>query len=53
MVNTHWFTSLADAQEKPKDWRRDYKEVRPHGAIGDTCPIGLMKPGGETSPSPR
>jgi hypothetical protein len=27
-------------------------EVRPHGAIGNKCPITLMKPGGETSPSP-
>ena len=46
------FMSLADAQEKLEDWRRDYNEVRPHGAIGYKCPISLMKPGGETSPSP-
>jgi putative transposase len=51
-LNTHWFMSLADAQKKLEDWRRDYNEVRPHGAIGNKCPITLMKPGGETSPSP-
>jgi len=44
--------SLADAQEKLENWRRDYNEVRPHGAIGYKCPITLMKPGGETSPQP-
>jgi putative transposase len=51
-LNTHWFMSLADAQKKLEDWRRVYNEVRPHGAIGNKCPITLMKPGGETSPSP-
>ena len=33
-LNTHWFLSLADAQEKMEDWRRYYNEERPHGAIG-------------------
>jgi transposase InsO family protein len=31
-LNTHWFLSLADAQEKMEDWRRYYNEERPHGA---------------------
>jgi putative transposase len=50
-LNTHWFMSLEDAREKLEDWRRDYNEVRPHGAIGNKVPIELMKSGGELSPS--
>jgi putative transposase len=50
-LNTHWFMSLEDAREKLEDWRRDYNEVRPHGAIGSKAPIELMKSGGELSPS--
>ena len=37
-LNTHWFLSLADAREKLECWRRDYNEVRPHGAIGEQNP---------------
>ncbi|NEK47796.1 transposase, partial [Rhizobium leguminosarum] len=48
----HWFLTLADAREKMEDWRRDYNEVRPHGAIGNKVPILLMNPGGTTSPPP-
>jgi putative transposase len=32
-------------------WRRDYNEVRPHGAIGNKVPIALLNPAGDTSPS--
>ena len=32
-LNVHWFLTLADAAEKLEAWRRDYNEVRPHGAI--------------------
>lgn len=35
-----------------EDWRRDYNEVRPHGAIGNKVPILLMNPLGVTSPPP-
>lgn len=52
-LNTHWFLSLADAQEKLERWRRDYNEVRPHGAIGNKPPITLMNRHGATSPSWR
>ena len=41
-LNTHWFLSLADAQEKMEDWRRYYNEERPHGAIGQKPPITLL-----------
>ena len=49
-LNTHWFLSLADAQEKLEDWRKYYNEERPHGAIGHKTPIMLLNHGGATSP---
>ena len=52
-LNTHWFLSLSDAEEKLERWRRDYNEVRPHGAIGNKPPITLMKRRGATSPPRR
>ncbi len=50
-LNAHWFMTLADAREKLECWRRDYNEVRPHGAIGNKVPISLLNPAGATSPS--
>lgn len=49
-LNTHWFLTLADAREKLEDWRRDYNEVRPHGAIGNKPPITLTNHVGASSP---
>jgi hypothetical protein len=49
-LNTHWFLSLADAQEKMEDWRRYYNEERPHGAIGQKPPITLLDHDGAASP---
>jgi putative transposase len=49
-LNTHWFLSLADAREKLECWRRDYNEVRPHGAIGNKTPAALLYCVGATSP---
>ena len=49
-LNTHWFLSLADAQEKMEDWRKYYNEERPHGAIGQKPPITLVNREGATSP---
>ena len=37
-LNAHWFLTLADARKKLEDWRKDYNEVRPHGAIGNRPP---------------
>jgi putative transposase len=51
-LNAHWFLTLADAREKLEAWRRDYNEVRPHGAIGNMVPISLQIPGGAPSPPP-
>ena len=45
-LNTHWFMSLYDARSEMEEWRRDYSEVRPHSAIGNTTPITLMKGSG-------
>ena len=50
-LNTHWFLSVADAREKLECWRRDYNEVRPHGAIGNKPPAALLECIGATSPS--
>nr|QIO98813.1 transposase [Bradyrhizobium symbiodeficiens] len=49
-LNTHWFLSLDDAQQKMEDWRRDYNEVRPHSAIGNKAPISLLN--GSSAPLP-
>ena len=49
-LNTHWFLSLTDAREKLECWRRDYNEVRPHGAIGNKTPAALRLSAGDTSP---
>jgi putative transposase len=49
-LNTHWFLSLADAQEKLEDWRKYYNEERPHGAIGKKTPMMLLNHHGAASP---
>jgi len=41
-LGQHWFMDLPDAQEKVEDWRREYNEVRPHGAIGDRAPLAML-----------
>ena len=48
-LNTHWFLSLSDAREKLESWRRDYNEVRPHGAIGNKTPAARRLDDGGTS----
>jgi putative transposase len=37
-LNTHWFTSLADARRKLEAWRRDYNGARPHSSLGYRTP---------------
>lgn len=49
-LNAHWFLSLADAAENLEDWRKDYNEHRPHGAIGNKVPVDLMKSEHAASP---
>lgn len=41
-LNVHWFKPCG-CPRKSEDWRRDYNEQRPHGAIGHKVPIDLMK----------
>lgn len=41
-LGLHWFLDLEDAQEKVETWRQEYNEVRPHGAIGDRPPNGVL-----------
>ncbi|MBM3732678.1 MAG: transposase, partial [Acidimicrobiia bacterium] len=45
----HWFMDLDDAREKIEDWRREYNDVRPHGAIGDRTPMSLIRQAPEKS----
>lgn len=37
-LNLHWFLSLKDAEEKIKDWRRDYNGFRTHSSLGGLTP---------------
>ncbi len=41
--NVHWFKSLDDARSKMEDWRKDYIEVRPHGAVADIADEWLRR----------
>jgi len=34
-LDTHWFTTLAEAQQSIEAWRQEYNESRPHRALGD------------------
>ena len=40
--NAHWFMGLDDTRTKMEVWRRDYNEVRPHGALGQKTPYDLV-----------
>ena len=42
-LNQHWFPDLEDATMKINDWRQDYNQIRPHGAIGNRVPMDLLK----------
>ena len=37
-LNTHWFTTLAEARQFIEAWRREYNESRPHRALGERTP---------------
>jgi len=37
-LNQHWFLDLADAHRIIENWRIDYNQERPHGALGDQQP---------------
>jgi putative transposase len=42
-LNTHWFTTLADAQRAIEAWRIEYNEVRPHKNLGRLTPAEFVK----------
>jgi putative transposase len=42
-LNTNWFLSLEDAQEKIESWRLEYNEYKPNNSIGDLPPTEFLK----------
>jgi putative transposase len=38
-LNTNWFLSLEDAEEKVESWRREYNEWRPHSSLDNLTPM--------------
>ena len=37
-LDSHWFTSLADAKKRIENWRQQYNAERPHSSIQDRTP---------------
>jgi putative transposase len=37
-LNENWFLSLEDARKKVENWRQEYKNERPHSALGQMAP---------------
>ena len=37
-LNTNWFLSLSDAEEKIEHWRIEYNEYRPHSSLNGLTP---------------
>lgn len=50
-LNTNWFMSLEDAQEKIETWRQDYNHFRPHSSLDDVPPVLFAKQFYESQPS--
>ena len=50
-LNTNWFLSLEDAQEKIETWRQDYNHFRPHSSLADVPPVLFAKQFYESQPS--
>lgn len=42
-LNSHWFTSLADARYTIEEWRCDYNEARPHSSLGQLTPADFAR----------
>lgn len=49
-LNTNWFMSLEDAQEKIETWRQDYNHFRPHSSLADMPPVLFAKQFYESQP---
>ncbi len=41
-LNLHWWTDLDEARRVLEDWRRDYKEARPHSSLADRMPSAYL-----------
>lgn len=52
-LNTHWFLSLADAQEKIESWRADYNDFRPHSSLADSPPALFAETLRQSSKPPK
>lgn len=42
-LNSHWFTSMADARCTIEEWRCDYNETRPHSSLCQLTPSAFAK----------
>jgi putative transposase len=42
-LNTNWFLSIEDVQEKLEAWRMDYNEFRPHSSLGNMTPSDFAR----------
>lgn len=42
-LNTNWFLSLEDAEQKIEAWRTEYNNFRPHSSINGLTPAEVMK----------
>jgi putative transposase len=42
-LDTHWFTTLAEAKESIESWRQEYNGSRPHRALGERTPNEFAK----------
>ena len=49
-LNAHGVMTPVDTREMLESWRRDYNDVRSHGAIGLKVLISLLNATGDTSP---
>jgi len=42
-LNTNWFLSIEDAQDKLELWRRDYNQFRPHSSLDNMTPADFAR----------
>jgi len=41
-LNTNWFLSLEDAEEKITAFKEEYNDFRPHSALGNLTPVEAL-----------
>jgi putative transposase len=49
-LSMHWFKNPANAKILIKEFRREYKEVRPHSSLGQLTPAAFKQRLSTTSP---